>query len=135
MCSGIVERWPIRPERVLGHSDVAPGRKVDPGELFPWGALYRAGVGHWVAAARHRTGSELREGDTGPEVDALRGMLADYGYTIDAAGPYDAAMKAVVYAFQQHFRPGKADGIADRATVETLRRLAMALPRPERPTG
>lgn len=135
LCSGIVERWPIRPERVLGHSDVAPGRKVDPGELFPWRVLHRAGIGHWVAAARHRIGAELREGDSGPEVDALRCMLADYGYAIDATAPYDAAMKAVVYAFQQHFRPGKADGIADRATVETLRRLAMALPRSERPTG
>jgi N-acetylmuramoyl-L-alanine amidase len=128
LCRGIAGRWGIAPEAVLGHSDVAPGRKVDPGELFPWATLHRAGIGHFVAPARHRTGPDLREGDCGPQVAALRAMLADYGYGVAPEGAYDVALKAAVHAFQQHFRPARADGVADRATCETLRRLIAGLP-------
>ena len=61
----IVSRWSIPPERVLAHSDVAPGRKQDPGERFPWADLYRAGVGHWVQPAPIRDGRALGPGDSG----------------------------------------------------------------------
>ena len=54
LAKDIVTRWRIPPTRVLGHSDVAPGRKLDPGELFPWQRLHEAGVGHWVAPAANR---------------------------------------------------------------------------------
>lgn len=128
LCRGIAERWSVAPRRVLGHSDVAPGRKVDPGELFPWAALHRAGIGHFVAPARHRTGTVLSDGDAGPAVDGLRNMLADYGYGVAREGACDAPLRAAISAFQQHFRPSKVDGVADRGTVETLKRLAAALP-------
>lgn len=125
---GVVGRWKIRPEQVLGHSDVAPGRKVDPGELFPWKTLHRAGIGHLVTPARHRTGRTLREGDGGDAVSDVQNLLLRYGYGIEVSGLYDAATATVVAAFQRHFRPARVDGIADRATVETLRRLLGGLP-------
>jgi N-acetylmuramoyl-L-alanine amidase len=128
LCQGIVARHRIRPEMVLGHSDVAPGRKIDPGERFPWRALARAGVGHFVAPARHRRGAALQPGDEGQEVTRLQAMLASYGYGLETGGTYDGATKTVVSAFQLHFRPKKVDGIADRATRETLQRLLAALP-------
>ena len=129
LCQAIVARHGIRPEMVLAHSDVAPGRKIDPGEKFPWAALARAGVGHFVPPARHRGGRELREGDADEAVERLQSMLSRYGYGIEITGCYDKATATVVAAFQRHFRPSKVDGVADRATVETLRRLFAALPR------
>lgn len=129
LCRGIIGRHAIQPEMVLGHSDVAPGRKVDPGEKFPWGRLARAGVGHFVAPARHRNGGSLRQGDQGETVAGLQAQLAAYGYGIEPNGGYDAATTAVISAFQQHFRPKRVDGVADRATCETLTRLLDKLPR------
>ncbi|MFI0843392.1 N-acetylmuramoyl-L-alanine amidase [Mesorhizobium sp. IMUNJ 23232] len=125
LCQGIVARHGIRPEMVLAHSDVAPGRKIDPGEKFPWALLARAGVGHFVRPARHRSGPDLREEDVGggEGVERLQLMLSRYGYGIEVTGCYDKATATVVAAFQRHFRPSKVDGVADRATVETLRRL------------
>jgi N-acetylmuramoyl-L-alanine amidase len=129
LCRGIVGRLQIRPEMVLGHSDVAVGRKIDPGEKFPWAVLARAGVGHFVAPARHRKGPLLGRGDDGEAVEKLQKMLRDYGYGIDVSGNYDASTEAVVAAFQRHFRPAKVNGIADFATDETLRRLSNELPK------
>jgi N-acetylmuramoyl-L-alanine amidase len=129
LCRGILGRHQIRPEMVLGHSDVAVGRKIDPGERFPWAALARAGVGHFVAPARHRTGPILAPGDEGEAVAKLQNALRDYGYGVDVTGLYDEPTEAVVAAFQRHFRPGMVNGIADSATVETLRRLTAGLPR------
>lgn len=129
LCRGIVGRHQIGPEMVLGHSDVAVGRKVDPGEKFPWAVLARAGVGHFVAPARHRTGPILAPGDDGEAVERLQKALGDYGYGIDVTGRYDAPTQAVVAAFQRHFRPAMVNGVADFATAETLRRLTAALPR------
>lgn len=123
LCRGIVARRSIRPEMVLAHSDVAPGRKIDPGEKFPWPRLARAGVGHLVRPSRVRDGPVLVQGDAGPNVAELQSMLARYGYGIEVSGAYDPATEVVVAAFQRHFRPARVDGIADRSTVLTLRRL------------
>ncbi len=124
----IVERRGIAPERVLGHSDVAPGRKCDPGERFDWRRLHEAGVGHWVEPAPVGGGVFMQAGEEGEPVAALQGLLAAYGYGIDVNGQYDARMVAVVEAFQRHFRPERVDGVADRSTIETLKRLIDALP-------
>lgn len=123
LCRGIVNRWPIRPDLVLAHSDVAPGRKVDPGELFPWAVLARAGIGHYRPAAPVSAGSSLRPGDVGAAVSALQQALGDYGYGIEQTGVYDERTQIVVAAFQRHFRRIRVDGIADRSTVDTLTRL------------
>ncbi len=129
LCHDIVGRHPIPPHRVLAHSDVAPGRKLDPGEKFPWARLAAAGVGHWVAPKPLADASEvLRPGDDGAPTLALQQMLALYGYGIEITGAFDRQTEAVVTAFQRHFRPARVDGVADHSTIETLRRLLEALP-------
>lgn len=128
LCRDIVGRHHIPAERVLAHSDVAPGRKVDPGEKFPWRKLAEAGVGHFVAPARAGGRPVLSPGDKGAAVEQLQSMLSLYGYGVDITGVFDQATGVVVAAFQRHFRPRRVDGLADRSTVDTLRRLLEALP-------
>jgi N-acetylmuramoyl-L-alanine amidase len=125
----IAARRAIRPERVLAHSDIAPARKRDPGEFFPWDALARAGVGHWVEPAPIAGGTLYRSGQEGPPVRALQAMLALYGYGLGLTGVYDAPTRAVVAAFQRHFRPARVDGEADASTLATLRALIDAVGR------
>jgi N-acetylmuramoyl-L-alanine amidase len=127
LCRDIAARWAIRPERVLAHSDIAPARKRDPGEAFPWGRLWRAGVGHWVEAGSSPGPALFARGQEGPPVRGLQSLLALYGYDLDPSGVYDARTEAVVAAFQRHFRPVKVDGLADEGVVETLRRLIAGL--------
>jgi N-acetylmuramoyl-L-alanine amidase len=127
LCRDILARRSIPRDRVLAHSDVAPARKQDPGEKFPWARLAAAGVGHWVAPAPiDGSGAGLTLDDRGPMVRDLQAQLADYGYRIDASGSYDAQTRDVVAAFQRHFRPARVDGIADGSTRATLARLLAA---------
>ena len=128
LCRDIVGRHPIPSHRVLAHSDVAPGRKLDPGERFPWARLAAAGIGHWVEPTEIGSGRFLQRGDRGEPVEALQAMLALYGYGIEIDGEFDPRTEAVVAAFQRHFRPARVDGVADRSTIETLRDLLAALP-------
>ena len=114
---------------MLAHSDLAPARKRDPGERFPWDALALAGVGHWVEPAPIVDGPLFGPGQEGPPVRALQAMLALYGYGIELTGVYDAPTRAVVAAFQRHFRPARVDGEADASTVATLRALIDGLAR------
>jgi N-acetylmuramoyl-L-alanine amidase len=123
LCADILVRRKIRSDRVLAHSDVAPLRKSDPGERFPWRQLHDAGVGAWVAPAPIGGGAVWRPGDSGAEVAELQASLRRYGYGIEMNGRYDAQTAAVVTAFQRHFRPARVDGIADRSTIETLQAL------------
>jgi N-acetylmuramoyl-L-alanine amidase len=123
LCRQIATRYDIKPQQILAHSDVAPGRKVDPGEKFDWGFLAAQGVGHWVQPAPLSGGSFLQVGDKGDPVFALQAMLKLYGYGVDVNGEYDARTKIVVEAFQRHFRQEKVDGIADQSTVATLHKL------------
>jgi len=127
LCRDIAERCAVRPERVLAHSDIAPARKRDPGEVFPWAELGRAGVGLWVEPdPPEEVGLILRDQE-GPPVRGLQTLLALYGYDIEPYGVYDARTQTVVAAFQRHFRPAQVDGVADRSTVEALRRLLATL--------
>lgn len=124
----IVSRHGIAPERVLAHSDIAPGRKRDPGERFPWADLAAAGVGHWVDPAPVGGGRFIAEGESGRPVEALQSMLALYGYRTAITGLFDRDTAVDVEAFQRHFRPARVDGVADASTIETLHRLLSALP-------
>ena len=126
LCKGIMIRRNIPRERVLGHSDVSPGRKVDPGEKFPWQLLADSGVGLYVLPAKIVPGPSLGLGAMGPEVQALQEALAAYGYSIPASGQYDSATRDVVAAFQRHFRPARVDGVADPSTLITLEDLLKA---------
>ncbi|WP_370318864.1 N-acetylmuramoyl-L-alanine amidase [Oricola sp.] len=124
----ILARNAIPPERVLAHSDVAPRRKRDPGELFPWDRLAAADVGHWVEPAQIGGGRFFSKGESGQPIEALQSMLAMYGYKAAITGVFDENTAAVVAAFQRHFRPARVDGVADASTIETLHRLLTALP-------
>jgi N-acetylmuramoyl-L-alanine amidase len=123
LCRDICARWDIPPERVLAHSDVAPGRKIDPGERFPWTRLATEGIGHFVVSAGCPEGETLAEGDGGEKVRDLQSRLAAYGYGIGISGIYDRATVAVVEAFQRHFRPIRVDGRAEPGTRLTLEAL------------
>lgn len=121
----ILARHRIPADRVLAHSDVAPGRKRDPGEKFPWKRLAEAGIGLWVrpVALEEASGRALTLGERSPPVAALQALLASRGYGIAVTGDFDAATRDVVAAFQRHHRPALVDGIADASTVATLRNL------------
>ncbi|MGA2794637.1 MAG: N-acetylmuramoyl-L-alanine amidase [Roseiarcus sp.] len=129
LLSDIGARFSIAPERVLAHSDIAPGRKRDPGERFPWDALWRVGIGHWAAPSAVAAGRTFARGEEGPPIRALQAMLALYGYGLAITGVYDAQTRDVVAAFQRHFRPARVDGQADVSTIETLRALLAGLER------
>ncbi len=129
LCRDCGGRWSVAPERVLGHSDIAPIRKVDPGENFPWHILYREGVGHWVEASPIGGGGFFQLGESGQPIEALQSMLALYGYNIEISGIFCERTKGVVEAFQRHFRPNLVDGIADFSTIDTLHRLLKSLPK------
>jgi len=120
----ILQRHAIAPRRVLAHSDVAPGRKIDPGERFPWERLAREGVGLWPELEKVAAGVTMCAGQAGKQVAGLQQGLAAYGYNIEATGEYDSWTATVVHAFQLHFRPGQCDGEADS---ETQARLAALL--------
>lgn len=126
LCRELVARYQIRPHRVLAHSDVAPARKKDPGEKFPWARLAADGVGLWVEPAPLAPGPILAVGDCGLAVSKLQMNLADYGYGLSVTGQFDPATEAAVTAFQRHFRPARVDGVADRPALTTLDRLLAA---------
>jgi N-acetylmuramoyl-L-alanine amidase len=128
LCRGIMLRREIPSHRVLGHSDVAPSRKKDPGEKFPWHSLANSGVGHWVQPTPIVRGETMKLGNIGDDVRDLQLALARYGYGIPATGKYDGLTMEVVAAFQRHFRPARVDGIADRSTLGTLHALLSSLP-------
>ncbi|MFQ5954197.1 MAG: N-acetylmuramoyl-L-alanine amidase [Kiloniellales bacterium] len=109
LARGVLERHPIPPGRVLGHSDVAPGRRLDPGELFPWAALAGASVGLWPEPDPHAN----------PDLEpaSVKRRLAQFGY---APGHSRQATVKVIEAFQRHFRPRRIDGAIDRDTVARL---------------
>jgi len=108
----IMSRHAIAPARVLGHSDVAPARKEDPGELFPWPQLADFGIGIWPFVPHGR-------GPVPEDRDAAfaRGLRQfGYGFAPDA----DAPLEKAVAAFQRHWRPAKVDGVIDEESAYRL---------------
>ena len=110
LCRAILERWPIPARRVLGHSDVAPDRKQDPGELFDWPRLAAAGIGLWPADGQ---GTPRTVGD-------LQARLAAFGYPVPRHGELDEATRLVIAALQRHFRAEQVDGLPDQGTLARL---------------
>ena len=119
---GIVARHRIPKRNVIAHSDIAPDRKTDPGELFPWKQLADEGLGLWVNA-KPKQAAALKRGDEGAPVAVLQAALANYGYGIDVTGAFDERTAVVVSAFQRHFRPASFDGVADGETQAILAAL------------
>ena len=125
LVADIRTRWSIEDGRILGHSDVAPGRKIDPGELFPWKQLAQAGHGLWVEP-HAAPGLPLSEGEEGAGVFALQAGFTRLGYDCAPSGRYDAQTTSVVQAFQRHWRQEKVDGVADGMTRARLIALLRA---------
>lgn len=128
----IVTRHNIPPERVLGHSDIAPQRKIDPGPLFPWKALADAGLALWPDATRvaaHQTRYEAAL----PEVAWFQRSLAAVGYQVPDNGVLDAPTKRVLAAFQMRYRPARHDGQPDAETAALLQVINEPLPQPRKP--
>ena len=109
----------IKPNNIVGHSDIAPDRKIDPGPFFPWFKLYERGFGAWYEASDYeyflnKFNNEL------PNIMKLQEALANYGYEIEATGVEDKQSKNAVRAFQLHFRPNKYDGLFDKETAAII---------------
>ena len=130
LLADISTRHHIAPERVLAHSDIAPGRKCDPGERFDWERLFRAGFGLWTPPDPMESGTGLALGATGSDVQVLQRQLARLGFGITDSDRFDKATETVVRAFQRHWRPQRIDGRADASTLETLKRLNGLIAKP-----
>jgi N-acetylmuramoyl-L-alanine amidase len=122
----IVVRRGIAARNVLAHSDVAPARKIDPGEGFPWARLAAAGLGAWVEPAP--VDPDDTAGLAGHHVEIAQSQLRDFGYGIAVTGTMDPPTVTVLKAFQRRFRPARVDGVLDRSTLATLGRLLAAYP-------
>ncbi len=124
LASDIVSRHRIAKGRVLGHSDVAPQRKIDPGEKFDWKGLAEAGVGRWIVPEPVDAGGwSLGPGARSENIAEAQHLLRIYGYHINVTGILDQPTGFVLRAFQLHWRPQHVDSRLDASTLETLRRL------------
>lgn len=114
----LIEKYKIKPHRVVAHSDIAPTRKDDPGGLFPWKILYQNGIGAWYDST---TISKLKS--TVQELPSIRTyqiQLNKYGYGIQITGVMDNLTIAAIIAFQRHFRPQYISGEMDLETYIIL---------------
>lgn len=128
LCQELFERHPIENRNVVGHSDIAPKRKQDPGELFDWEALAIEGIGAWPDMPKDISSNlSLKAGDEGDAVRDLQRRLAFFGYEINTDGSFGIETSYVVKAFQRHFVPEKIDGVfngkADTALNQLLEQL------------
>jgi N-acetylmuramoyl-L-alanine amidase len=120
----------IAPENVVAHSDIAIGRKVDPGALFPWEYFAAHGVGAWPDAKDVQVNRILLKSRKATTAEVQQ-LLRAYGYRLDDNS--EATLKLALEAFQRHFRPAKVDGVADDECVAILQALVKKY-RPASPT-
>jgi N-acetylmuramoyl-L-alanine amidase len=125
LAKGIVARHPIPASRMLGHSDVAPARKTDPGELFPWQTLAEHGIGLWPHPLPPLCGEAdpAKPDRVGGAVDFAQN-LARFGY--GTPPEVDWPLEKTIEAFQCHFRPSCIDGVADDECAGILKALLAA---------
>jgi N-acetylmuramoyl-L-alanine amidase len=117
----IVERHAIPARNVVGHSDVAPARKTDPGERFPWEAIARAGIGLWPDGIDACPGTAFELGQSDAKILSAQRLLGRYGYETPETGMLDETTAQILTAFQRHFRPACIDGRLDAETLERIR--------------
>ncbi|MEI4519341.1 MULTISPECIES: N-acetylmuramoyl-L-alanine amidase [unclassified Pseudomonas] len=116
----ISKRNGISPRHIIGHSDIAPLRKLDPGPLFPWKRLAAEGLGLWPneqAVARQQA---IFNSNPLPEIGWFQAQLARLGYDTPQTGELDVATRHVLAAFQMHYRPARFDGTPDAQTAALL---------------
>ena len=128
LASDVVARHDIGPRDIVGHSDIAPGRKRDPGERFAWSRLAAEGLGLWAEPATIGGGRFFSVGDHGEPVAALQAMLSLYGFDSAADGRFGERTHVQIEAFQRRHRPERVDGVADVSTIETLNRVLRLYP-------
>jgi N-acetylmuramoyl-L-alanine amidase len=113
---GIQERHPrVDPVNIIGHSDIAPDRKIDPGPRFPWERLYQVGIGAWFDDATVTTYWKRFAAEPLPIINVQKALHV-YGYKIEETGQLDEQTHNVLRAFQMHFRPSQVSG---EPTLET----------------
>lgn len=114
----IIERYQIQATNIIGHSDVAPRRKLDPGPLFPWKKLYKNGIGAWYDEKSLEIQLNAKI-----DIQRLQKNLRTFGYAINITGKFDQQTRTVVQAFQMHFRPNNYSGNLDAETIAILENL------------
>lgn len=120
LLKGILERHPdVKPTDIVGHADITPQRKIDPGPRFPWQRLYRLGYGAWYDDDTVFKYWERFRLDM-PPVLTLQTALNEYGYDIELSGENDRQSRNVIKAFQMHFLPWQVSGEFDAQTVAVL---------------
>lgn len=124
LLQGILERWSIPPERVLGHSCIAPGRKIDPGEKFDWRRLAAEGLAIWADEPR----APGRSADGAADAARFREAARRFGYRAEGAEGWDADLLSVWRSFLMRFRPGETGAAPHAAGVRHLERLAAEYP-------
>ena len=115
----ILNRHQIPPHRVLGHSDIAPDRKQDPGELFDWRRLARNGIGIWP-----NVDGQSQDADA----ESVQKLLTAFGYKAGSHGTWDDQARLALEAFQRHFRPSRVDGKPDSECAALLASLCAQIP-------
>lgn len=120
----IIDRHDIDPHNIVGHSDIAPERKEDPGEHFPWAGLAAAGVGNWPGDASDDMRILFEPSDRDRGISIIQRGLADLGYGASVTGCLDEPTQAIIRTVQRRYRPSKIDGVIDMSTIEILKRLS-----------
>jgi len=123
LLADIIRRHQIKPHNVVGHSDIAPQRKIDPGPLFPWQALARQGIGRWYDEPQARQYAAQFQDQGLPNIAWIQGELKRVGYETPQTGALDKATRNVLAAFQMHYRPSRHDGEPDAETLGILKAL------------
>ena len=120
----IIDRHDIQARNIVGHSDIAPERKKDPGEHFPWAGLAAAGIGIWPGDLPDDLRIVFEPNDRDRGIAILQRGLADLGYGASVTGCLDDATQSIIRAVQRRYRPEKIDGIVDMQVMEIIRFLA-----------
>lgn len=115
LCKYLMKKYKISPENIIGHSDIAPGRKVDPGPLFPWRFLAENGIGMWTTNTKNFKEIDIKNAQE---------YLKLVGYNNKITGILDDQTKKNLKAFQMHFRPNNIDGQLDQETFNLLANMA-----------
>ncbi len=123
LLADIIRRHQIKPHNVVGHSDIAPQRKIDPGPLFPWAELARQGIGRWYDEPLARQYAAQFQDQGMPDAPWIQAELERVGYETPHTGVLDKATRNVLTAFQMHYRPARYDGEPDAQTLGILKAL------------